>query len=125
MQQSLRFYLDGLGFRMTKKWTPDGQVGWCWLELGETALMLKQFRTEGHDSWVPEGKVGVGVSINFQCRDDLALYKEFRSRSVDAATPMVGNSMWVTSAADPDGYKLYFGSPTDVPEETVCGGEAA
>jgi hypothetical protein len=27
--------------------------------------------------------------------------------------------MWVTSVSDPDGYELYFESPTDVPEETV------
>jgi hypothetical protein len=27
--------------------------------------------------------------------------------------------MWVTSLKDPDGYRLDFESPTDVPEETV------
>jgi lactoylglutathione lyase len=27
--------------------------------------------------------------------------------------------MWVTILTDPDGYKLDFESPTDVPEETV------
>jgi hypothetical protein len=26
--------------------------------------------------------------------------------------------MWVTSLRDPDGYRLEFESPTDVPEET-------
>jgi hypothetical protein len=32
MEMSLRFYVDGLGFEMTKKWTPDsdGKVRWCW-----------------------------------------------------------------------------------------------
>jgi hypothetical protein len=27
--------------------------------------------------------------------------------------------MWVTALRDPDGYKIDFESPTDVPEETV------
>jgi hypothetical protein len=28
----------------------------------------------------------------------------------------VGNGLWVTFLSDPDGYKLEFASPTDVPE---------
>jgi hypothetical protein len=27
--------------------------------------------------------------------------------------------MWVTTLRDPDGYRIDFESPTDVPEETV------
>jgi hypothetical protein len=27
--------------------------------------------------------------------------------------------MWVTSMSDPDGYKIFFESYTDMPEETV------
>ena len=121
METSLRFYVDGLGFAMKKKWTPDGdgRIWWCWLELGNAALMLQEFRKEGPDSWVAESKVGVGVSISFQCRDALALYKEFKSRGIEAKRPFVGNGMWVTSVQDPDGYKLEFESLTDVPEETV------
>ena len=37
---------------------------------------------------------------------------------MEASEPFVGNNMWVTGLTDPDGYKLYFESPTDVPEET-------
>lgn len=29
---SLRFYVDGLGFTVTKKWIDDGKLRWCWLE---------------------------------------------------------------------------------------------
>jgi lactoylglutathione lyase len=121
MEASLRFYIDGLGFEMTKKWTPDGdgKVWWCWLELGEAALMLQEFRKEGHNARVPEGKVGVGVSICFQCKDALAIYREITARGIAASRPFVGNGMWVTSVQDPDGYKLEFESFTDVPEETV------
>lgn len=121
MEASLRFYVDGLGFEMTKKWTPDGdgKVRWCWLQHGNAAIMLQEYRKEGQNAWLPESKVGVGVSICFTCKDALALYKEFKSRQIAAKTPFVGNGMWVTSVQDPDGYKLEFESFTDVPEETV------
>jgi len=121
METSLRFYVEGLGFAMTKKWIPDGdgKIRWCWLQHGNAAIMLQEYRKEGPNSWVPDGKLGVGVSICFQCKDALALYKDFRSRKIEAKRPFVGNAMWVTSVQDPDGYNLEFESFTDVPEETV------
>ena len=71
------------------------------------------------NKWIDEGKLGLGVTICFQCKDALAIYREFTARGIDAKRPFVGNGLWVTSAQDPDGYKLEFASPTDVPEETV------
>ena len=118
MEESLRFYLDGLGFTMTNKWIDEGKLRWCWLQLGNAALMLQEFRKEGHDSWVPKGKVGEGISINFTCKDALIIYREVTSRGVEAKKPFVGNGMWVTSMSDPDGYKLFFESITNVPEDT-------
>jgi catechol 2,3-dioxygenase-like lactoylglutathione lyase family enzyme len=119
IQASVRYYVDGLGFQMTKKWIDQGELRWCWLERGGAALMLQEFRKDGHDSWVPEGKVGVGVSICFICQDALAIYREVTSRGIQASRPFVGNGMWVTSLSDPDGYRIDFESYTDVPEETV------
>ena len=121
MEASLRFYVDGLAFEMTKKWTSDGdgKVRWCWLQHGSAAIMLQEFRKEGPNAWTADSKVGLGVSICFQCKDALALYKDFKSRGIEAKRPFVGNGMWVTSVEDPDGYKLEFESLTDVPEETV------
>jgi lactoylglutathione lyase len=118
MQRSLRFYTEGLGFTMKNRWVVDEKIRWCWLELGGAALMLQQFATEGHDSWVPSCKVGEGVSLWFQCEDAIALYHEFKSRGLEPSEPFVGNSMWDTSLSDPDGYRLHFGSPTNVPEDT-------
>jgi lactoylglutathione lyase len=118
IQTSLRFYIDGLGFVMKNKWIDEGKLRWCWLEIGTAALMLQEPRTEGHDSWKPEGKVGMGVSVCFQCKDALALYREFTSRGIQAKRPFVGNAMWVTVVKDPDGYTLDFESPTDAPEES-------
>lgn len=119
MQASLRFYMDGLEFKMKYKWIDKGVLRWCWLEIGEAALMLQEYRKEGHDSWVPESKVGVGVTISFQCADALKIYREMKARGIQAQMPVVGNHMWVTGVSDPDGYRLEFESPTDVPEDTV------
>jgi lactoylglutathione lyase len=118
IEQSLRFYVEGLGFQMTKKWIDDGKLRWCWLELGGAALMLQEFRKEGHDSWKPTAKVGEGVSICFQCRDALALYRDATAHGLAAREPFVGNAMWVVLLSDPDGYKIEFESSTDVREET-------
>ncbi len=114
MEASLRFYVDGLGFTMTRKWIDQGVLRWCWLELDGAAVMLQEFRTE----FVPAVKVGQGCSICFICEDALAIYRAATARGIQASRPFVGNAMWVTDITDPDGYRLSFESPTDVPEET-------
>lgn len=118
IEESIRYYVNGLGFEMTKKWIDEGKLRWCWLQHGDAALMLQEFRKEGQDSWVPQGKVGEGVSICFICKDALLIYHEVISRGIKASRPFVGNGMWVTSLVDPDGYRLDFESSTDAPEET-------
>ena len=123
MEESLRYYVDGLGFQMTNKWIHEGKLRWCWLEHGEAALMLQEFWKDGHHEGRPEGKLGQGVSICFICEDALAIYREVTSRGIEASKPFVGNAMWVTSLSDPDGYRIDFESPTDVSEETVYSGE--
>ena len=120
LEVSVRYYVDGLGFEITKHWIDAGKLRWCWLQCGGAALMLQEFRTAGHDSWTPTGKIGEGVSIYFICDDALAIYREIKARGIQAARPFVGNGMWVTSLSDPDGYRLAFESVTDAPEETEC-----
>lgn len=80
--------------------------------------MLQEFVKEGHGAVRPEGVLGQGVSLCFQCEDAVALYHEFRSRQLDPCEPFVGNSMWVTWLRDPDGYRVEFESMAAVPEET-------
>jgi len=115
MEASLRFYVNGLGFQRIKKWTVDNKIRWCWLQLGGAALMLQEYRPDK----IPAAKRGVGVSICFQCKDALAIYHNAIAHGLQPRRPFVGNSMWVTILTDPDGYKLDFESPTDVPEETI------
>ena len=123
MEASLRFYVDGLGFEMKRWWIPDrdrhypadGKIRWCWLELGEAAIMLQEFLPERQ----PKETLGTGASVCFQCEDALALYREFKSRGIQARKrPFVGNRLWVVPLTDPDGYRIEFESPTDAPEES-------
>jgi lactoylglutathione lyase len=114
METSLRFYTDGLGFVITKKWIDEGKLRWCWLQLGGAALMLQEYRPGS----APQNKRGEGVSICFQCKDALAIYRNALAHNLQPREPFVGNAMWVTILTDPDGYKLDFESPTNVPEET-------
>jgi hypothetical protein len=112
MERSLAYYLARLGFKMTSKWVVEGKVRWCKLELGAAALMLQELPK------APTGNLGEGTSFWFQCKDALAIYDDFKSQKVEASEPEVGNAMWYTTLFDPDGYRLHFGSATDVPEDT-------
>lgn len=124
MEASPRFYVDGLSFKMKRWWIPDeadghfhhdGRIRWCWLELGDAAIMLQEF-SEGHR---PVETLGSGVNVCFQCEDALALYREFKSRGIQTrGRPTVGNRLWVVPVTDPDGYRMEFSSPTDAPEES-------
>lgn len=114
IEESVRCYIDGLGFKMTDKWIDDGKLRWCRLEHGGAALMLQEYRKE----FLPKEKLGAGVSICFFCKDALAVYRVVKARGIKVSKPFVGNGMWVTSLTDPDGYRIDFESYTDVPEET-------
>jgi lactoylglutathione lyase len=119
MPTSLKFYVHGLAFNVALKWEPDGEIRWCRLQLGGAGLMLQDFRKEDGSVRPPEGKLGVGVNICFQCKDALAIYHQAVKRGLQPAEPFVGNGLWVTALSDPDGYRIEFASPTDVPEETT------
>jgi len=119
IEASSRFYVEGLGFTITRKWEPDGRIRWCWLELGQVAVMLQEYWKDGRPGGWATGPLGQGVSICFMCANALAVYHDARARGLEPARPFVGNHLWVTSFTDPDGYRLDFESPTDVPEETI------
>jgi catechol 2,3-dioxygenase-like lactoylglutathione lyase family enzyme len=121
MPASLRFYLDGLGFRITRTWAPDDPkvIRWCWLKLGDAALMLQAYWRNGAPGGWPESDLGQGVCVCFMCEDALAIRREALARGLaPSRTPFVGNGLWVVSYVDPDGYRIDFESPTDVAEET-------
>jgi len=117
MPASLRFYVDGVGFRMTNQWIDDGRLRWCWLQFDGAVLMLQEWTDAGRELWWPKGtKLGVGVSVCFMCEDAIAIYRDVARRGLQPKRPFVGNRLWVTSLTDPDGYHIDFESPTDEPE---------
>ena len=119
IEASLRFYVEGLAFTITRQWKPDGRIRWCWLERDGVAVMLQQYWKDGKPGGWPAEDLGQGVSICFMCADAIAVYHESTALGLNPSRPFVGNNLWVTSFTDPDGYRLDFESPTDVPEETV------
>ena len=119
MQASLKFYREGLGFALKNTWAPRGTVEWCWLTRDNVAIMLQELRPEWVATHPPEGKLGIGMSIEFQCLDAIALYHEFTAKGLNPNEPCVGNGLWVTSITDPDGFCLGFESPTDMAEGTT------
>ena len=115
MTNSLNFYVQGLGFELKNKWEPRGKIEWCWLELGTASIMLQEYRNN-----IPIDKRGEGVSVCFICEDALTIYKQILLNGLSTSSePIVGNNLWVVSLNDPDGYNVYFESPTDLPEETT------
>src|SRR2546421_12791179 len=78
MDASLRFYVEGLGFSMTKRWTPEGRIRWCWLDHGAAALMLQEFVSDSHHVSPIPAQVGAGAGVNFICRDAFGLAPAIR-----------------------------------------------
>ena len=123
MERSLAFYVDGLGFTIQNRWVPDGRLRWCWMSLGGAALMIQEAVASSREKLAAEGVLGNGVSLNFSCSDALATSLSWCAANRDIHTlrePQVGNLFrWEVTFADPDGYRIHFSSPTDLPEETL------
>ena len=120
MERSLVFYIDGLGFAIQARWVPDGRLRWCLLSLGGAVLMLQEAVEPTRTKLLAAGALGNGAALYFQCADAIAIYREAGAHGVHPLRePQVGNSGWEVFFADPDGYKINFYSPTDVPEETL------
>jgi lactoylglutathione lyase len=120
MEASLKFYTEGLGFKLTKQWEPRGTIEWCWVERDGVAIMLQEPRKP-----TPSVEKGTGITICIQCADALSLFLEFRGKGIEVPEPFVGNNMWVFQVKDPDGYRVEFESNTEVSEETKYGDWAA
>ena len=57
IEASLRFYVEGLGFTITRHWDLDGRIRWCWLELGRAAVMLQEYWKHGRPGGHGPGSV--------------------------------------------------------------------
>ena len=107
IRRSVAFYQERLGFDLTQKWAPNGQLAWCRLERDGSALMLQLANDEDGP---PTGR-GRGVCFYFNCNDVQPMFDEFLSRGLQVKPPEAAfygmNQVFVT---DPDGYELCFQS---------------
>lgn len=112
LQRSVRFYCDGLGFRITESWEPGGQLAWCRIERKGTALMLQQVCSEG-----PKDALnGRGIMLYLICADAVAEHRTLTRRGIAASQPETAfYGMVQTFLTDPDGRQLCFESRVTTP----------
>lgn len=118
MERSLAFYVDGLGFTLQNTWAPDGRLRWCWMSLGDAALMLQEAVGPSREKMAATDALGNGTAIYFQCRDALAIYREAAARRIHALRePQVGNFAWEVFFADPTAIKSTFPAALNCPKK--------
>jgi glyoxylase I family protein len=109
IRRSVAFYRDLLGFELSGTWEPDGELSWCRLRRGGSAIMLQQACDEDG----PAKGRGRGVGFFFHCDDADAMHDELSSRGLKLDPPCIAfygmNQVFVT---DPDGYELCFQNET-------------
>src|SRR5450759_5029659 len=76
MEKSVAYYVNGLGFTIINTWMPDGNLRWCWMELGAAALMLQQLRPSDRDQMGMNPTMGAGAALYFQCQDAVVIYRQ-------------------------------------------------
>ena len=107
--QSIEFYCEGLGFEMTSKWNPNGQIKWCRLQHDGASLLLQAADEEEDIAKVEQAE---GVTFYFVCEDANTVHGEITARGIQATPPRVAfYDMNQTFIIDPDSYELCFESP--------------
>ncbi len=87
MEESVRFYVDGLSFKMNNKWAKGGKLRWCSLVLGGSALMLAGVREGMEERLDLRGNTGQRRDILLHLRgrpQDLPRYHRTRNRGLGA-----------------------------------------
>ncbi|MEX2158327.1 MAG: VOC family protein [Dehalococcoidia bacterium] len=106
---SIRFYVDGLGFRLLRR---DGDF--AVLGLGDAHVLLAGPSIgAGLKAWLASGPRGVGLNIRIMVDDIDAMYARVKA----AGAPVVDDikdqyyGLRDFMAADPDGFVLRFAAP--------------
>ena len=68
MENSLQFYINKLGFIITKKWEPRGKIEWCWLQRDNVSIMLQQPRSNNIDEQYKANGNGIPFAFNARMR---------------------------------------------------------
>ena len=108
MERSLAFY-EQLGFTLTERWDPDGQLAWCSLAMEGAQIMLQRAEP---DDLVALAKGKSDVALFFLCEDVDRLYEKFQDRGADVPAPTEAfYGMRQLTLEDPDGRRICFEHP--------------
>lgn len=109
IQRSVAFYVDRLGFTLSKQAGEGPELYWCEVEREGAALMLQQ--NDPDRPW-PDPPAPT-VHFYIVCEDADALHEEFGSAGLELEPPTVAwYGMNQLMVKDPDGYGLCFENPT-------------
>ena len=112
VQQSIRFYVDVLDFKVVNEMKDVGRTGWASLQNGSASVML------GSPHYIPEtpktdGKHQQGVHY-FYPEDVVALRDSVLTKGYQVSDLRVAfYGMKEFDVVDPDGHVLWFGQETD------------
>ena len=112
MPRALEFYCGVLGFEIVESAGPPGDMGWAWLRLGNTNLMLNtQYELPDRPA-APDparAKAHQDTALYFGCADVDAVYRELKSRNVALDEPKIAPyGMKQLYLHDPDGLIICF-----------------
>lgn len=112
--QSLAFYRDRLGFKITFQGPEEDDIFFGIVERGRAMIMMKDIGVDP----VPNHKRDIGKGIArwdayLYVPDPDALAAEFASRNVEFFVPLsdTGEGLRGFELKDADGYVLFFGRP--------------
>jgi lactoylglutathione lyase len=117
MEQSLHFYVEGLGFTIENRWIVEGKLRWCWLALGGAALMLQEMTESTRQRLTAKGALGTGSALYFQCKDALVIYHQIKARGFASREPQVGNYNWEVSSSTPTATTSTSAAPPTYPKK--------
>ena len=110
LERSITFYRDVLGFKVEQKWEQNGKVRGVSFRAGKVTLMI------GQDDW-QKGRdrlKGQGVRMYFETATSVDALAEGIAKRGGTLESLPEDRSWGYrdfSMADPDGFKMTFGTP--------------
>ena len=109
IERSRAFYCDQLGFTLTNRYDPGGNLSWCMLAMEGARIMLEQADADRLTGLADDRS---DIALYFLCEDVDALHERFTANGVDLEPPFVAfYGMKQLEVRDPDGRGLCFEHP--------------
>lgn len=112
-EESIRFYVDALGFEIVRQAEFGGSVGWAALRHGSVTLMIN--RSGRADSETRRGRPSYGETVFYFYVDSAPeLHRTLKDKGFAVSEVTVEDyGLAEFRLRDPDGYELAFGSEVD------------